>query len=51
MGLSRMWYGSRQGINAALNVKQQGIVQLKAEGLSVSAHGGSRKSGMSPVAA
>ena len=38
-------------INAALNIKHQGIIQLKAEGLSVSAHGGSRKSGMSPVAA
>nr|WP_290667611.1 zinc ribbon domain-containing protein [Halomonas sp. HL-48] len=38
-------------INAALNIKQQGIIQLKGEGLSVSAHGGSRKSGISPVAA
>ncbi len=38
-------------INAALNIKQQGIIQLKAEGLSVSAHGGLRKSGMSPAAA
>lgn len=38
-------------INAALNIKHQGIVKLKAEGLSVSAHGGSRKSGMSSVAA
>ncbi|WP_231898081.1 transposase [Halomonas sp. hl-4] len=38
-------------INAALNIKHQGIIQLKVEGLSVSAHGGSRKSGMSPVAA
>ncbi|MBB3190859.1 RNA-guided endonuclease InsQ/TnpB family protein [Halomonas cerina] len=38
-------------INAALNIKHQGIVKLKAEGLSVSAHGGLRKSGMSPVAA
>ncbi|SFT68765.1 RNA-guided endonuclease InsQ/TnpB family protein [Halomonas saccharevitans] len=38
-------------INAALNIKHQGIVKLKAEGLSVSAHGGSRKSGMSPAAA
>lgn len=38
-------------INAALNIKHQGIIKLKAEGLSVSAHGGSRKSGMSPVAA
>nr|WP_231367870.1 MULTISPECIES: transposase [unclassified Thioalkalivibrio] len=38
-------------INAALNIKHQGMIHLKAEGLSVSAHGGSRKSGMSPVAA
>ncbi|MED5458421.1 MAG: zinc ribbon domain-containing protein, partial [Pseudomonadota bacterium] len=38
-------------INAALNIKRQGIIELKAEGLSVSAHGGLRKSGMSPVAA
>ncbi|WP_144981391.1 RNA-guided endonuclease InsQ/TnpB family protein [Halomonas sp. C22] len=38
-------------INAALNIKHQGIVKLKAEGLSVSAHGGLRKSGTSPVAA
>ncbi|MGM0983584.1 MAG: RNA-guided endonuclease InsQ/TnpB family protein [Pseudomonadota bacterium] len=38
-------------INAALNIKHQGIVKLKAEGLSVSAHGGLRKSGMSPAAA
>lgn len=38
-------------INAALNIKHQGIIQLKAEGLSVSAHGGLRKSGTSPAAA
>jgi putative transposase len=38
-------------INAALNIKHQGILKLKAEGLSVSAHEGSRKSGMLPVAA
>lgn len=38
-------------INAALNIKHQGIVTLKAEGLSVSAHGGLRKAGMSPAAA
>jgi len=38
-------------INAALNIKHQGIIQLKAEGLSVSAHGGLRKSGVSPVVA
>lgn len=38
-------------INAALNIKHQGIITLKAEGLSVSAHGGSRKAGTLPVAA
>ena len=38
-------------INAALNIKHQGIIQLKAEGLSVSAHGGLRKSGASSAAA
>ncbi|SDO08911.1 putative transposase [Halomonas shengliensis] len=38
-------------INAALNIKHQGIIQLKAEGLSVSAHGGLRKSGTSTAAA
>ncbi|WP_152830049.1 zinc ribbon domain-containing protein [Shewanella sp. YLB-07] len=30
-------------INAAINVKQQGIIKLKAEGLSVSANRGLRK--------
>lgn len=38
-------------INAALNIKHQGILKLKAQGLSVSAHEGSRKSGMSPAVA
>ncbi|BCB08481.1 transposase [Vreelandella venusta] len=38
-------------INAALNIKHQGILKLKAEGLSVSAHRGSRKSGTLSVAA
>ena len=38
-------------INAALNIRHQGILKLKAEGLSVSAHRGSRNSGMLPVAA
>jgi|GEM_PF-1808338 len=38
-------------INAALNIKHQGILTLKAEGLSVSAHRGSRNSGRSSVAA
>ena len=32
-------------INAAINIKQQGILMLKAEGLSVSACGGLRKTG------
>ena len=36
-------------INAALNIKQQGILQLKAEGLSVSACGGVRKTGDCPL--
>ena len=30
-------------INAAINIKQQGLMKLKAEGLSVSANGGLRK--------
>ncbi|WP_422137230.1 RNA-guided endonuclease TnpB family protein [Endozoicomonas sp. ALC020] len=38
-------------INAAINIKHQGILKLKAEGLSVSADGGERKSGTLPVAA
>ncbi|WP_075881408.1 RNA-guided endonuclease InsQ/TnpB family protein [Vreelandella massiliensis] len=38
-------------INAAINIRQQGILQLKAEGLSVSAHGGLRKPGHAPAAA
>lgn len=37
-------------INAALNIKAQGILKLKAEGLSVSANGGKRQSGHAPVA-
>ncbi|WP_448216748.1 RNA-guided endonuclease TnpB family protein [Endozoicomonas sp. 2B-B] len=37
-------------INAAINIKHQGILKLKAEGLSVSADGGERKSGTLPVA-
>lgn len=32
--------GHDRDINAALNIKHQGIMQLKAEGLFVSAHGG-----------
>ena len=43
--------GIDRDINAALNIKHQGIIQLKAEGLSVSAHGGLRKPGTSPAAA
>ena len=38
-------------INAALNIKAQGILKLKAAGLSVSANGGQRQSGHAPVAA
>ncbi|WP_252177343.1 transposase [Endozoicomonas sp. 4G] len=43
--------GIDRDINAARNIKQQGILKLKAEGLSVSADGGKRKSGTLPVAA
>ena len=38
-------------INAAVNIRQQGILKLRAEGLSVPANGGLRKPGCSPVAA
>jgi len=38
-------------INAAKNIKQQGILKLKAEGLSVSANGGLCKSGLMPAVA
>ena len=38
-------------VNAARNIKKQGILKLKAEGLSVSADGGLRKSGVLSVAA
>lgn len=38
-------------INAALNIRRQGIIDLKAAGLSVSAHGGLRKSDTSSAAA
>ncbi|WP_234985262.1 transposase [Oceanospirillum multiglobuliferum] len=38
-------------INAAINIRQQGVIKLKAEGLSVPANGGLRKSGHAPVAA
>jgi len=43
--------GIDRDINAALNIKHQGIIQLKAEGLSVSAHGDLRKTGTSSAAA
>ena len=38
-------------INAARNIRQQGILKLKAVGLSVSACGGLRKTGLFPAAA
>lgn len=38
-------------VNAALNIKQQGIFELQAAGLVVSAHGGLRKSVSQTVAA
>ncbi|CUS49363.1 putative transposase [Idiomarinaceae bacterium HL-53] len=38
-------------INAAINIRQQGVIKLRAEGLSVPANGGLRKSGHAPVAA
>ena len=38
-------------INAAMNIQQQGILELKAAGLVVSTHGGQRQSANSAVAA
>ncbi|EER9478682.1 transposase, partial [Escherichia coli] len=38
-------------INAALNIKRKGILELQAAGLVVSAHGGQRKSVTQTVAA
>ncbi|ARU55779.1 IS200/IS605 family transposase OrfB [Oleiphilus messinensis] len=38
-------------VNAAINIRQQGIIKLRAEGLSVPANGGLRKSSHAPVAA
>ena len=38
-------------INAAINIRQQGVIKLRAEGLSVPANRGLRKSGHAPVAA
>ncbi|MFD2408172.1 zinc ribbon domain-containing protein [Azorhizophilus paspali] len=49
----RLWQCADCGIyhdrdvNAALNIKRQGILKLKSEGLSVSAHQGLRKFGVS----
>ena len=53
----RQWMCSTCGtehdrdINAAQNIRQQGILQLKAEGLSVSACGGLRQTGIAPAVA
>lgn len=38
-------------INAAINIRRQGVIKLRAEGLSASANGGLRKSGHVPAAA
>jgi len=38
-------------INAAINIRQQGIIKLRAEGLSAPANGGLRKPGHVPAAA
>jgi len=38
-------------INAAINIRKQGIIKLRAEGLSVPANGGLRKPGHVPAAA
>lgn len=43
--------GIDRDINAAINIRQQGIIKLRAEGLSAPANGGLRKSGHAPVAA
>ncbi len=43
--------GIDRDINAAMNIKQQGILKLKTEALSVSADGGKRKPGTLLVAA
>ncbi|WP_422821890.1 zinc ribbon domain-containing protein [Vreelandella massiliensis] len=37
-------------VNAAINIHQQGLFMLRAEGLSVLAHGGLRKPGHAPAA-
>ncbi|EHK61836.1 zinc ribbon domain-containing protein, partial [Halomonas sp. GFAJ-1] len=38
-------------VNAAITIRQQGILKLKAEGLSVSAHRGLCETGHAPAAA
>ncbi|MDH1845594.1 transposase [Aeromonas caviae] len=43
--------GHDRDINAAINIRQQGILELKAAGLAVSAHGGQCKSVNLTVAA
>lgn len=43
--------GVDRDINAALNIRQKGILELKAAGLVVSAYGGQRKSVAQTVAA
>lgn len=43
--------GIDRDVNAALNIKRQGILKLKAAGLTVSASGGLRQSALSAVAA
>ena len=43
--------GIDRDINATINIRQQGIIKLRAEGLSAPANGGLRKSGHAPVAA
>lgn len=42
---------SDRDINAAINIRQQGVIKLRAEGLSVPANGGLRKPGHAPAAA
>lgn len=38
-------------VNAAINIRQQGIIKLRAEGLSIPASGGLCKPGHKPAAA
>lgn len=38
-------------VNAAINIRQQGVIKLRAEGLSVPANGGLRKPGHAPAVA